>query len=81
MDEKNIPLASEMYEDLKRANRFKEKLIYILLGVIFILIIAMVAQSVYHEHKWSEFETYYVDGGEGGNATYVGGDNTGGVFN
>lgn len=33
MNEKETPLASEMYEDLKRANRFKEKLIYILLAV------------------------------------------------
>ena len=41
MDEKNTPLASEMYEDLKKATRFREKLIYILLVIIAILIVAL----------------------------------------
>lgn len=81
MEEKNISLASEMYEDLKETNKFLRKLLIVALSVIGVLIIALAATNIYHIHQWSEFDTYYVDGGEGGNATYVGGDNTGGVFN
>ena len=82
MDEKNmVPLASEMYEDLKRANKFKEKLIYILLGAIGVLVIALAATNIYHIHQWSQFDTYVVDSGDGGNANLVQGDNTGGIFN
>lgn len=82
MDEKNnAPLASEMYADLKAANKFKDKLIYILLGVVAVLIIALAAISVYHDRKWSEFETVYVGSEDGGNANYVGGDNIGGINN
>lgn len=77
----NAPLASEMYEDLKAANKFKERLIYILLVVVAVLIIALEATSVYHNRKWSEFETVYVGSEGGGNANYVGGDNTGGINN
>lgn len=83
MDEKNmIPLASEMYEDLKQANKFKEKLIIILLCVIGVLIAALAATNIYHIYQWSQFDTVVVDSGEGsGNANYVQGDNTGGIFN
>lgn len=82
MDEKNVaPLASEMYEDLKRANKFKERLIYILLGVIGVLIIALAATNIYHTYQWSQFDTYVVDSGDGGNANLVQGDNTGGIYN
>ena len=75
------PLASEMYEDLKQANKFKEKLIYILLGTIGVLVIALAATNIYHIHQWSQFDTYVVDSGDGGNANLVQGDNTGGIFN
>lgn len=82
MDVKNAtPLASEMYEDLKRANRFKEKLIYILLTVIGVLIIALAGTNAYHIYQWSQFDTVVVDSGDGGNANLVQGDNTGGIFN
>ena len=82
MDDKNMaPLASEMYEDLKRANLFKEKLIYILLGIIGVLIIALAGTNAYHIYEWSQFDTVVVDSGEGGNANYVQGDNTGGIYN
>lgn len=82
MDEKNMaPLASEMYEDLKRANKFKERLIYILLGVIGVLIIALAATNAYHVYQWSQFDTVIIDSGENGNAIYSGGDNSGGIYN
>lgn len=82
MDGKNVtPLASEMYEDLKRANKFKEKLIYILLGVIGVLVIALAGTNMFHIWQWSQFDTYVVDSGDGGNANLVQGDNTGGIFN
>ena len=44
----NTPLASEMYEDLKRATKFREKLIYILLCVIVVLVIALAGTNIYH---------------------------------
>ena len=81
MDEKT-PLASEMYEDLKKATKFREKLIYILLGVIAVLVVALAGTNIYHIYQWSQFDTIVVDSGEGsGNANYVQGDNTGGIYN
>lgn len=81
MDEKT-PLASEMYEELKKATKFREKLIYILLGVIAVLVVALAGTNIYHIYQWSQFETVVVDSGEGaGNANYVQGDNTGGIYN
>lgn len=81
MDEKT-PLASEMYEDLKKATKFREKLIYILLGVIAVLVVALAVTNIYHIYQWSQFDTIVVDSGEGsGNANYVHGDNTGGIYN
>ena len=76
------PLASEMYEDLKKATKFREKLIYILLGVIAVLVVALAGTNIYHIYQWSQFDTVVVDSGEGaGNANYVQGDNTGGIYN
>lgn len=81
MDEKT-PLASEMYEDLKKATKFREKLIYILLGVIAVLVVALAGTNIYHIYQWSQFDTIVVDSGEGsGNANYAQGDNTGGIYN
>lgn len=77
----NEPLASEMYQDLKQANQFKEKVIARLAFVIVLLVIALFATNIYHIHQWSQFDTFVVDSGDGGNATLVQGDNTGGVFN
>lgn len=74
-------LASEMYRELKKANEFKNTIIKILCGIIALLIAAMTALHFYHIHKWSEYETIVVDSADGGNANYVGGENTGGIFN
>ena len=85
MDENNIktePLASEMYEDLKKATRFREKIIYILLIVVGVLVIALAATNIYHIHQWSQFDTIVVDSGEGnGNANLVQGDVGGDILN
>ena len=85
MDENNIktePLASEMYEDLKKATRFREKIIYILLIVVGVLVIALAATNIYHIHQWSQFDTIGVDSGEGnGNANLVQGDVGGDILN
>ena len=82
MDDKNTPLASEMYEDLKKATKFREKLIYILLAVIAALVIALAGTNIYHIYQWSQFDTVVVDSGEwSGNANYVQGENTGGIYN
>ena len=81
MSEEKTPLASEMYEDLKKATKFREKLIYILLGVIAVLVVALAGTNIYHIYQWSQFDTIVVDSGEGsGNANYVQGDNTGGIY-
>ena len=82
VSEEKTPLASEMYEDLKKATKFREKLIYVLLGVIAVLVVALAGTNIYHIYQWSQFDTIVVDSGEGsGNANYVQGDNTGGIYN
>lgn len=82
MDEnKNQPLASEIYSDLKESIKYKEKVIKWLAIIIAILVIALAATNIFHIYEWSQFETVYVDSGEGGNANYVGGENTGGIYN
>lgn len=81
MDEKT-PLASEMYEDLKKATKFREKLIYILLGVIAVLVVALAGTNIYHIYQWSQFDTVVVDSGDGsGNANLVQGDVGGDILN
>lgn len=79
--ESNTPLASEMYADLKETNLFLRKVLIGCFVIIGLLVAAMTAQHFYHIHKWSEFDTYVVDSGDGGNANLVQGDNTGGIFN
>lgn len=83
MDNKNCePLASEMYADLKQSIKFKERLVAFLLAIIILLVIALVATNVYHIYQWSQFDTVVVDSGDGyGNANYVQGDNSGGIYN
>lgn len=81
MDEKT-PLASEMYEDLKKATKFREKLIYILLVVIAVLVVALAGTNIYHIYQWSQFDTIVVDSGDGsGNANLVQGDVGGDILN
>lgn len=81
MDEKT-PLASEIYEDLKKATKFREKLIYILLGVIAVLVVALAGTNIYHIYQWSQFDTVVVDSGDGsGNANLVQGDVGGDILN
>lgn len=82
MDDKNLtPLASEMYADLKETNRFLRRLLIGSLAVIAVLVIALAGTNIYHIYQWSQFDTYIVDSGEGGNANLVQGDNTGGIYN
>lgn len=80
--EDKTPLASEMYEDLKKHVSFLHKLIIGLLIVIGILVGALAGTNLYHIYQWSMFDAIVVDSGEGnGNANYVQGDNTGGIYN
>lgn len=81
MEEKDLPLASEMYADLKKHDKFKEKVIFWLVVALIISVIGNIGQAVWHEYLWSQFDTVVVDSGEGGNANYVQGDNTGGIYN
>ena len=81
MDEKT-PLASEMYEDLKKATKFREKLIYILLVVIAVLVVSLAGTNIYHIYQWSQFDNIVVDSGDGsGNANLVQGDVGGDILN
>lgn len=80
--EDNIPLASEMYEDLKKHVSFLHKLIIGLLAVIGLLVAALAGTNLYHIHQWSQFDTIVVDSGEGnGNANLVQGDVGGDILN
>lgn len=82
MDQGKTPLASEMYEDLKKATKFREKLIYILLGVIAVLVVALAGTNIYHIYQWSQFDAIVVDSGDGsGNANLVQGDVGGDILN
>lgn len=82
MDDKNItPLASEMYADLKETNMFLRKLLIGAFIVIAILVAGLIGTNIFHIYQWSQFDTYVVDSGEGGNANLVQGDNTGGIYN
>ena len=82
VSEEKTPLASEMYEDLKKATKFREKLIYILLGVIAVLVVALAVTNIYHIYQWSQFDTIVVDSGDGsGNANLVQGDVGGDILN
>lgn len=81
MEDKNIPLASEMYKDLQKHDQFKMKVIVWLLIALLISIAGNIGQGIYHDWKWSQFDTVVVDSGDGGNANYVGGENTGGIYN
>lgn len=67
------PLASEIYKDLKAELRFKNWLIVALIA-------ALIGLGIYHNWRWSQFETVVVDA-ESGYANYVTGENTGGVHN
>lgn len=80
--EDKTPLASEMYEDLKKHVSFLHKLIIGLLAVIGLLVAALAGTNLYHIHQWSQFDTIVVDSGEGnGNANLVQGDVGGDILN
>ena len=76
-----MPLASEMYEDFKRENHFKERLIFVLICIILALVLALAGTNIYHIYQWSQFDTVVVDSDGSGHANYVQGDNTGGIYN
>ena len=80
--EDRAPLASEMYEDLKKHVSFLHKLIIGLLAVIGLLVAALAGTNLYHIHQWSQFDTIVVDSGEGnGNANLGQGDVGGDILN
>lgn len=72
-EERNETLASEIYRDLKEELKFKNRLI---VG----LVAALLLMGLWHNWRWSLFDTYDIDAGDSGNAIYMGGDNTGGVY-
>lgn len=73
MEERDQTLASEIYGDLKQELKFKNYL-------ILFLVAALLACNLWHNWRWSLFDTYDIDAGDSGNAIYMGGDNTGGVY-
>lgn len=74
------PLASEIYNDLKASIKFKEKVIVCMAVIIGVLVLALAATNIYHIYQWSQFDTIVVDS-ETGHANYVGGENSGGIYN
>ena len=78
----NDSLASEMYHDQKQANKFLRIMIVCMFVLLALTIGGLIGTHIYHIHQWSLFDTVVVDSGEGsGNANYVQGDNTGGIYN
>ena len=53
-------------------DRRKDKVFYKF--IIILLIVFIFAQGMYHNYKWSEFDSVIVDSGDGGNANYIGND-------
>ena len=82
VNENNEPLASEIYKDLKESITFQKRVIKWMAVIIALLVVALTATNLYHIHQWSKFDTVVIDTGEGnGNANYIGGENTGGIYN
>ena len=78
----NDSLASEMYHDQKQTNKFLRIMIVCMFVLLALTIGGLIGTHIYHIHQWSLFDTVVVDSGEGsGNANYVQGDNTGGIYN
>lgn len=68
-------LATELLHEVKSVIKLQWILIAILVALL-------AATNLYHVYQWSQFDTVIVDSGEGdGSANYVGGDNSGGIFN
>lgn len=63
----NDNLVVSLIESQKNDKKFYKIIILILLGII-------LSQGLYHEYQWSQFDTIVVDGGEGGDANYIGND-------
>ena len=81
-NENREPLASEMYKDLQKHDAFKMKVIIGLLVALMLYVAGNIGQSIYHDWKWSMFDTVVVDsGGGGGNANLIQGDVGGDILN
>lgn len=63
----NDNIVADLIESQKNDKKFYKIIILILIGIIFM-------QGLYHEHQWSKFDTIVIDGGEGGDANYIGND-------
>ena len=57
---------ADLIDGQKSETKFYQK-------IIILLIILMAAQAIYHDYKWSEFDTVVLDS-ESGNASYIGND-------
>jgi len=64
--ESNDNLIADVIEGQKNEKKFYQK-------IIIILIILMAVQAIYHDYKWSQFDTVVLDS-ETGNASYIGND-------
>lgn len=64
----------DLIEGQKKDKKFYKIMIFVLIGIIVLQSGYILAQSIYHDYKWSEFDTIVVDGGEGGDANYIGND-------
>lgn len=81
MSIENMPFATELLSDKQRTEKRLWKAVIVEFIFIVLLVAALIGISVYHDYKWSLFDTVVVDSGDG-NANYIEGDNnTGGVIN
>ena len=77
----NMPFATELLAEKQRNEKRLWKAVIVEFVFIVLLVGALIGVSVYHDYKWSMFDTVVVDSGDG-NANYIEGDNnTGGVIN
>ena len=82
MPDEKQPLASEMIREGRDHIKTLRVTVIFQWVLIVALIIGLIGTNVYHIYQWSQCDTVVVDSGDGdGNANYIQGDNTGGVYN
>lgn len=80
-EQNDTSLAFEMVKAVKQTNTILFRLLVSALIVILLEAVGLVGQAIYHDYQWSQFDTVIVDSEDYGSANYVGGDNSGGIYN
>lgn len=72
-ERKNEPFASDVLSMLKAQLRFMKVLVVV-------LVVLLAGTNIFHIWQWSQFDTVVVETTDG-YANFVGGENTGGIYN